>query len=268
MKKRKPRTENGPGKTRKLIGTILTVIVIAYTLYLSAIMLHRISTVILKDDYRKIFMYELLLCAILLIFALDVRLGFFTKLRSKPGRIIGWLFRAVIIVLTAVILFFGGRIISGSLIITSGPADYAIVLGLALEDGKPTKDLQYRMETARQYLNEHPDAALILTGGNPDESGKTEAAVMRDLLTELGVPQDKMILEDRAGTTKENFRNTAAMIDPARPVVLISSNYHMDRAVRTAEAAGFTNILRLPAPSQFLCYGANIMWEIVLELNG
>ena len=76
-----------------------------------------------------------------------------------------------------------------------------------------------------------------------------------------------MILEDRAETTKENFRNTARMIDPEEPVVLISSNYHMDRAVQTAEAAGFARVLRLPAPSSVLRYGANVMWEVILELN-
>ena len=41
----------------------------------------------------------------------------------------------------------------------------------------------------------------------------------------------------------------------------------MDRAVQTAKSAGFTNILRLPAPSSFLGYGANVMSEVILELN-
>jgi hypothetical protein len=41
----------------------------------------------------------------------------------------------------------------------------------------------------------------------------------------------------------------------------------MDRAVQMAKAAGFSNVLRLPAPSSFLSYGANVMYEVVLELN-
>ena len=49
--------------------------------------------------------------------------------------------------------------------------------------------------------------------------------------------------------------------------MLISSSYHMDRAVQTAENAGFTNILRLPAPSSLLQYGPNVLSEIVLEVN-
>ena len=49
--------------------------------------------------------------------------------------------------------------------------------------------------------------------------------------------------------------------------VLISSDYHMDRAVRTAESAGFSDVLRLPAPSSFRNFGANILSEVILELN-
>ena len=57
------------------------------------------------------------------------------------------------------------------------------------------------------------------------------------------------------------------MLPPTEPVVLISSDYHMDRAVATAKSAGFTKVLRLPAKSDFLSYGANMMWEVILDLN-
>ncbi len=76
-----------------------------------------------------------------------------------------------------------------------------------------------------------------------------------------------MILEDRAETTKDNFRFAAEVTDPAAPVVLISSNYHMDRAVRTAHEDGFTELLRLPAPSDALYFGVNMFWEVMLDLN-
>ena len=76
-----------------------------------------------------------------------------------------------------------------------------------------------------------------------------------------------MVLEDRAESTKQNFRNTAELVSPEEPVVLITSNYHMDRAVQTAKNAGFREILRLPAPSSVIEYGANVMWEVVLQVN-
>ncbi len=227
----------------------------------------RINAVVLKADYRSVFRYEILLCAILLLFALDIRFNFLTRWKSAVLRAAGWLLRAVIVLMNAVILFFCGKVITGSMIHTAGQADYAIVLGLALENGQPAPDLLARLDTAREYLNQYPDARLILTGGNADESGRTEAAVMRDLLTGQGVPEDRLILEDQAQTTKENFSNIAGIVSPDEPVVMISSNYHMDRAVRIASENGFTHVMRLPAPSGILAFGANMMSEVVLNLN-
>jgi len=104
-------------------------------------------------------------------------------------------------------------------------------------------------------------------GTAADQERRTEAAVMREILTERGVPEDRLILEDQAKTTKENFSNIAGIVSAGEPVVMISSNYHMDRAVRNATENGFTHVMRLPAPSGFLAYGANMLSEVVLDLN-
>jgi uncharacterized SAM-binding protein YcdF (DUF218 family) len=261
------KTENRTSPIRRIIGDTLLVTVVLLVVDIVIVMLRKTSSVVLKADYQELFLYELILCAILLLFALDVRFNLFTRSKRAAVRAAGWILRAVVVSLALVILFFCGKVIHGSLINTAGPADNTIVLGLALENGSPTSDLLARLDTARAYLEEHPEARLMLTGRNADESGRTEAAVMRDILAERGVANGRMVLEDQAKTTKENFRNTARIIDPSEPVVLISSNYHMDRAVQTAKAAGFSNVLRLPAPSSFPCYGANVMYEVVLELN-
>ena len=252
---------------RQKIGTILIVLAVAFTVYLSVIMIRRINTVVLKAAYTKIFYNELVACAFFILFALDVRFGF-TGAENMVLKIAGWCLRILVVLVTAVLLFFIGKITIGSFICTEAPAKNAIVLGLALENGKPTDDLVSRLDTAEKYLQRNPDTTLILTGGNPDETGRTEAAVMRDILTERGVREDRMRLEDQAETTKDNFRNTARLTDPEEPIVLISSNYHMDRAVQTAHSAGFSKILRLPAPSSLISFGANVMWEVMLELDG
>ncbi|MBR6028026.1 MAG: YdcF family protein [Clostridia bacterium] len=252
---------------RRVIGDVLLALVILLAADALFVMPAKINAVVLKADYRKVFMYELILCAILLLFALDVRFSLFTRWKPAILRGIGWVLRVVIVLLSAVILFFCGKVITGGLIHTAGQAEYAIVLGLALENGKPVPDLVARLDTAKAYLEKYPEAQLILTGGNADETGRTEAAVMRDLLTGKGVPEDRLILEDQAATTKENFQNIAGMLQADEPVVMISSNYHMDRAVRNAEEAGFTQVMRLPAPSGFFAYGANMLSEVVLDLN-
>ena len=252
---------------RHIIGDILLAVAILLTADVVIVMCRKLRGVVLKNDYRSVFIYELILCAVLLLFALDVRFGMFTLWQSGAARAVGWVLRIVTALLTAVTVFFCGKGTVGGSVSTARQADHVIVLGLALENGSPTEDLLERLHTAQTYLEKHPEAQLFLTGGNADASGRTEADVMHDILAERGVKDDRMILEDRAKTTKENFLNIAEMIDPKQPVVLISSNYHMDRAVQTAKSAGFSDVLRLPAPSSFWSYGANVLSEVILELN-
>lgn len=254
-------------KTRRILGDIFIFLVLIFTAYVSVVMLYRISTVVLKSVYTKIFFYELGFCAVFLILALDARFGFFTKIPLLPLKILGWIFRVIICAAAGIILFFLVKITVGSLINTENDTKYTVVLGQALEDGKPTKDLLYRIETAKKHLEKYPDSVLILTGGNPDKTGKTEAAAMKEILLADGVPEEKMILEDKAGSTKENFENTAEMLDADTPIILISSNYHMDRATMEAKDAGFKTIYRMPAPSSAVFYGVNVLWEVVLEIN-
>ena len=255
------------GLARRILGDLALALAAALTADVTVIMLRRIASVVLKTDYQNIFRHELILCAVLLLAALDLRFGVFTARKGILLKGIGWALRCAILLGTALILFFCGKVAAGSLIDTAQPAQHAIVLGMALQNGQPTDDLLSRLNTAQRYLAQNPDTTLILTGGNAGEDGRTEAAVMRDLLLARGVSEESLRLEDRASTTKENFRNTAQMLDPTAPVLLISSNYHMDRAVRTAESAGFTQVLRLPAPSDPLSFGANMMWEVILDLN-
>ena len=252
---------------KALIGDSLILFTAAFAIYLSVIMLRRIRAVVLKAPYEKIFCYELVICAVFLLSGLDFRFGFL-NLTSSPGILIGsWSLRILTACGCIAWTFFFFRVIAGSFIHTEAAADYAIVLGLALENGKAAKDLLFRLEAAEKYMEKNPNTILILTGGNPDSSGRTEADVMRELLLERGIPEEQMILEDQAKTTWENFRNTVRLADPEKAVVLISSNYHMDRAVRTAKRAGFTRVLRLPARSSAVNYAANVMWEVILELN-
>lgn len=253
-------------RLRRFIGDFLIFITVLYTVYLSVIMVGRIQSVVLRDSYIKLFICELAMCLVFLILACDIRFRFLTKAKGRALKVLGWFFRIIVIALAGFMLVTGARSVIGGFITTPGTADNAIVLGLALRNGQPTEDLIFRVDTAVKFSTENPNATLILTGGNPNEDGKTEAEVMKELLIGRGVPEDRMVLEDRAEITIDNFKNTAEIVDPSEPIVLISSDYHMDRAVRTAEDAGFTDIIRRPAPSSAIEYPANIIWEVLQEI--
>ncbi|HEX2752619.1 MAG TPA: YdcF family protein [Alphaproteobacteria bacterium] len=64
---------------------------------------------------------------------------------------------------------------------------------------------------------------IAVTGGVPDEKGKTEAAYMRDVLMKRGVPAEAILSEDTATNTGENVIRTKALLEREKGKGNISS---------------------------------------------
>jgi uncharacterized SAM-binding protein YcdF (DUF218 family) len=88
---------------------------------------------------------------------------------------------------------------------------------------------------------DHQVQELILSGG---PSSQPIAADMASLLAGLGVPRERMRLETGSTNTRENLAAVAALLhhDP-RAQTLLTSDYHMRRALRIARRNGL-----YPAP--------------------
>lgn len=252
---------------RNLIGDLLIVLSISFTLYIFFVMRKRIERVVLKKVYQTVFRFELLACVFLVVFALDFR---FQVLMIFPGllmKVLGWILRFVVIFMVCVLLLFSMRIMLKGKVNSKEKAKTALVLGLALENGKANEDLLARLHRAKLYLKENPNGVVILSGGNLDGMGNGEAAVMAKILKEEGVPSERIILEEEARSTIENFENVKKLVDPDKPLGLITSDYHMDRALRMAKQAGFKQVLPYPSRSPWLSYGANVLWEVIQAIN-
>ena len=83
---------------------------------------------------------------------------------------------------------------------------------------------------------------IILSGGRgpglEDRSEiQTEAQAMRILLLDLSIPQSALVLEDASRTTRENAAQTRRITQGAT-VALVTSAFHMPRAMKTFERAG------------------------------
>jgi uncharacterized SAM-binding protein YcdF (DUF218 family) len=72
---------------------------------------------------------------------------------------------------------------------------------------------------------------------HPGSPATTEAAAMRQFLLGLGVPAEAIVDEGTSVNTIENIRNVRALVDNGR-VALITSAYHMPRALQLAALAG------------------------------
>lgn len=128
-----------------------------------------------------------------------------------------------------------------------------IVLGGA-EDSLVTRARrQTALNEAAERLTEpatlarrFPDAPVVFTGGKVTflYDSDSEAAGSGALLEALGLAPERLILEDRARNTAENALFTKRLIESrpelaGRRWLLITSAYHMPRAIGCFRAAGF-----------------------------
>ena len=74
---------------------------------------------------------------------------------------------------------------------------------------------------------------VLISGGDPQHHGASEAAVYGARLRQLGVPSSDLVLEERSLNTFQNARYTAAALKahPADQVLLVSSGLHLRRSL-------------------------------------
>lgn len=83
---------------------------------------------------------------------------------------------------------------------------------------------------------------IIVSGGSyPTADGTmlmSEAESIHPVLQDLGVPIDAILLEPRSLNTRENAEESRRLIDDQAKVALVTSAYHMPRAMREMQSAG------------------------------
>ncbi|WP_193044252.1 YdcF family protein [Mycolicibacterium baixiangningiae] len=119
-----------------------------------------------------------------------------------------------------------------------------VILGYGLEpDGTMRAILRRRVITGLTVAQFFPQSPIIVTGGNP-RNGVTEAAAMRRMLTMLGFPPNRIIVEDKANSTVQNARFSVPLAKEAGTsgIILVTSSTHQDRADGNFADAG-ANVL-------------------------
>lgn len=133
-----------------------------------------------------------------------------------------------------------------------------VVLGCqVMPDGEPSILLRDRLDRALDYLEDHPDLTVVVSGGQGDNEPVTEARCMADYLMERGVEEDQLLLEERSHNTDQNLRYSRELLeaegcDLSQGVVVVSNGFHLTRARMLAERAGYDSVSTLAAPSSHL----------------
>ncbi|PKM74072.1 MAG: hypothetical protein CVU91_03240 [Firmicutes bacterium HGW-Firmicutes-16] len=183
------------------------------------------------------------LAAITVLVALYKLISYIAKKHAKGAK-------ALKVVLTTLVCF--GLLLFAAIeviVISSAHTDknpeapYLIVLGAGVNGSEPSLSLTYRLEAAKDYLEAYPETRVIVSGGQGSGEDISEAECMRRWLTDNGIPEERIIMEDKSTSTYENLRNSLEIIhmfsnNPTDRIAVLSQEYHLYRAKFYARELG------------------------------
>lgn len=201
----------------------------------------------------------LFLGAGLIAFSLMLKKGFFTEHVPALAR---RLFLLLVCLGGGVFVLVEGCILSGFIQKGDPGLDYLVVLGAQMKRSGPSKALQYRLDAAIRYLEENPDTRVIVSGGQGPDEHISEAQGMYDYLVEKGIDKNRILKEDKSVNTFQNLSFSAQYLDREQDAVgVVTNNFHVFRAVRTAKKAGYRNVCGIAAKGEPFLQWNNMMRE-------
>lgn len=162
-------------------------------------------------------------------------------------------------------LLFAGFVISDIHEEAEDGCDYVIILGARVRDGRPSEILQKRIQAAYEYLQENPETKAVGTGGAAAPGEISEGRCIADTLQEMGISADRILCEERSGTTVENMRFSLEMI-PDHPghIAVISNGFHIFRAKYILSGFTEASVSGIAAPGGGVATLHYIMREYVV----
>lgn len=120
--------------------------------------------------------------------------------------------------------------------------DAIVVLGAQVRaDGSLSLQLQWRLDAALEAW-EKRQVPIVTCGAQGSNEPAPEAYVMRDYLMAKGVPEEMILTEAASFNTRQNIRHAAELLEGqgAATVLIVTSDYHLPRALALAEDEGLT----------------------------
>lgn len=135
--------------------------------------------------------------------------------------------------------------------------DGIIMLGGALEPkivaGRHVAALNEaadRVVVLAELANRYPLSRIIVSGGPARSPGgvRLGAPVVASLLEEFGIDRDRIVLEPESRNTWQNATFTKQVVDPepGQRWIVVTSAWHMPRAIGAFRAAGWTGLEAWP----------------------
>ncbi len=139
--------------------------------------------------------------------------------------------------------------------------DYLIVLGTYVEGDEPSESLAKRLDKAMEYMETNKEVIVIVSGGKGTEERMSEAYVMATYLLDNGVDPERILMEDQAANTRENLIFSYEMIPEGSSVGIVTSSFHVYRAMELARKLELDSAVGIAAPSDKLLLPSNMARE-------
>jgi uncharacterized SAM-binding protein YcdF (DUF218 family) len=127
-----------------------------------------------------------------------------------------------------------------------------VVPSYALKNARePTRPTRAQLELAADWWRIFPQAAVIVSTGDNQRLGVTNASVMADYLAGLGVEKGRIIREDRSRNTFDNLENCLEIVQASgfgQPT-LVTFDLYTRRAVAIARKMSWPDLRWVSATS-------------------
>lgn len=131
--------------------------------------------------------------------------------------------------------------------------DCIIILGAGVWRGEPTPYLRSRVDAAYKYLLDNPETVAVATGGLDPGESVTEGECIANALVELGVPNERVIIEPSAGTTVENIQYSLTLLpESCERIGIVTTDYHVYRALVAARSCSDREFFGIAAPFRYV----------------
>jgi len=171
-----------------------------------------------------------------------------------------------LLIFVIVLIIYVLLILLGGISFNYDNADYLIVLGSGLVNNKETKTMIDRIDKAVSYLNKNPNCKVLVSGGITSNNTVSEASVMKRLLIERNIDENRIIVEDKSTTTIENMLFSKSLIDINKKIVVCSNNYHVFRAKLIAHRFGY-KVKTISCKTRFLYLIQHLLIEIIYVIK-
>ncbi len=131
-----------------------------------------------------------------------------------------------------------------------------------------------RFTAALALAKRHPEAVVVFTGGSGAlrdvlDTEKSEGDLAKAFFAAQGISVPRLIIEAESRNTAENAQLSFNLIKPeaSQSWALITSAFHMPRALRSFETAGWQNVTAFPVDYRTASFEDHTGWNFERNLS-